>query len=721
MLEAWSAVLDRARRGGVARAPAARSSVVARGDAARDAGRWDAAAAHYADHLAQAPQDWAIWVQLGHARKESGDLDGALSAYESALAVAPQDADLHLQLGHLHKLAGRRREAVVAYGRALALDAEAARDAFGELVGLGAVREALAALRDAPGPRRKLSGACYEIGDLLIWFLHHSHVSGIQRVQLELCRQAMASAEPPSFVSFHPYGAPIEIDPDDLRRLLAAVAAGGRRAPRRIVEQIVRRSPHAFVDPSAHFVVLGAFWATAGMTAELARARRMGVRVVFYVYDAIPVLHPEYCDAALVRDFRVAFGQALFVADGFLTISEATRRDVAALCAEAGVDVPTIAVPLAHPMPVLEDPPDLAAFLGRHDLDGDFVLVVGTVEARKNHALLFHLWLKLWRELGEALPKLVFAGRVGWRVGDLMEQIAATGHVGGRLVLLSGLSDATLAALYRRCLFTVFPSFVEGWGLPVGESLVFGRPCVAARVSSLPEVGGDLVEYFDPWSLADAERAVRPLLLEPERRREAEARIARGFRPRGWAEVAQDFAAATRAVLAAPAGARGEGLPTFPANRWIAVGSGAAPSFAPAAALAFGLDHWHPVEDWGVWAAAAEAEIAFRCADDAPVLVYLRWRPCPARPGHAVSLEAAEGGAEGVAFARAAGSRLLRVLARPAGRIVRLRLRTVFDGEDGCLGEDARVLHAGVVGIGYASAADHAARVALLEAIGRHD
>ncbi len=52
-------------------------------------------------------------------------------------------------------------------------------------------------------------------------------------------------------------------------------------------------------------------------------------------------------------------------------------------------------------------------------------------------------------------------------------------------------------------MFSVFPSFEEGWGLPVGESLIFGRPCLASNASSVPEVGGEFVDYIDPFNTND--------------------------------------------------------------------------------------------------------------------------------------------------------------------------------------------------------------------------
>ena len=65
------------------------------------------------------------------------------------------------------------------------------------------------------------------------------------------------------------------------------------------------------------------------------------------------------------------------------------------------------------------------------------------------------------------------------------------------------LTDADLKVLYEGCLFTLFPSFYEGWGLPVTESLAFGKPCIASNRSSIPEAGGKLARYIDPNNLTN--------------------------------------------------------------------------------------------------------------------------------------------------------------------------------------------------------------------------
>ncbi|MDT8349839.1 glycosyltransferase, partial [Roseomonas mucosa] len=93
------------------------------------------------------------------------------------------------------------------------------------------------------------------------------------------------------------------------------------------------------------------------------------------------------------------------------------------------------------------------------------------------------------------------AGRVGWLVADLMQQLENAEWLGGKIRLVRDPSDEELLALYRGCRFTLFPSLFEGWGLPVSESLALGRPCIASNRTSLPEAGGALARYFDPDDL----------------------------------------------------------------------------------------------------------------------------------------------------------------------------------------------------------------------------
>jgi glycosyltransferase involved in cell wall biosynthesis len=165
------------------------------------------------------------------------------------------------------------------------------------------------------------------------------------------------------------------------------------------------------------------------------------------------------------------------------------------------------------------------------------------MEVRKNLWQLATVWDRLRMQSGRKLPKIVFAGRRGWLNDDFDALMTATGQLGGWAEIVVEPDDAALSYLYRYCLFTVTVSFYEGWGLPIGESLAYGKTAVVSNTSSMPEVGGDMVEYCDPHSLDDIEAACLKLIDDPGHRQALEARI-RSARLRSWDDVAADIFAA---------------------------------------------------------------------------------------------------------------------------------------------------------------------------------
>jgi glycosyltransferase involved in cell wall biosynthesis len=129
-----------------------------------------------------------------------------------------------------------------------------------------------------------------------------------------------------------------------------------------------------------------------------------------------------------------------------------------------------------------------------------FVLTVGTIEERKDHLTV----LKAWRELlqnypAKDLPDLLCAGRLGWGSTSFIRELLEDTELAKKIHIPEGpVSDTDLYRLYRDCEFTIFASRAEGWGLPITESLAFGKPVVAAAGSSLPEAGGNTAVYFEP-------------------------------------------------------------------------------------------------------------------------------------------------------------------------------------------------------------------------------
>lgn len=284
----------------------------------------------------------------------------------------------------------------------------------------------------------------------------------------------------------------------------------------------------------------GATWQFPHYGAQIDHIRAMGVRFAPFAHDMVPLLFPEWSVKATTEAFERWARGVLTRADVLFANSDATARDVAHYARRTGLVIPpAIKLPMGASFPRAIDP-DAPRLHER-----PFVLFVSTIEPRKNHAGMLRLWRRLIDELpAEQVPDLVLAGRVGWLAHDVVAQAENADWFGGKLRLIQGPSDAELASLYRDCLFTVYPSFYEGWGLPVTEGLSFGRPVAASNRASIPEAGGPFCAYFDPEDMNDAYRVISRMILEPAIVAALEDRIAREFRPPSWADSAAAIIAA---------------------------------------------------------------------------------------------------------------------------------------------------------------------------------
>jgi len=204
---------------------------------------------------------------------------------------------------------------------------------------------------------------------------------------------------------------------------------------------------------------------------------------------------------------RLTLGASVRRARGLLCISQTTADELLKRFPAAAAKVTIVPLAVA---PVLTRP-------RTEELTGlpppGFVLAVGTLEPRKNLPRLVAAYAALPLALQEAHP-LVVVGARGWRTG---ETLAALRSLGNRRAILGHVSDAALAELYRRCAVFCYPSLGEGFGLPVLEAMAAGAAVITSNVSSLPEVGGDAVEYVDPWSVEAISAGLERVLRSPDR------------------------------------------------------------------------------------------------------------------------------------------------------------------------------------------------------------
>src|SRR5579884_1882750 len=329
-------------------------------------------------------------------------------------------------------------------------------------------------------------------------------------------------------------------------------ALGFRALPREEAEAVLYGRPGAepaetyepaALRPGETVLSPGLHWDSDALAALYRDKRRQGFRVCQVVYDMIPVLMPEFSLEGMAERFSRFILDALWTADAIFGISECTNAALAAYAREVGAPLPPLhrlrlGCDIADAAPAVAPPIDVLR-------PGGFVLCVGTIEPRKNHILLYHLWRRLLAEHPDRLLPLVLVGTRGWNSDDFLRMLAMDGRLNPDwLAVMHGIDDAALGWLYRHCAFTLYPSLYEGWGLPVAESLGYGKRCIAANAGGIPEAAQGCAELLDPLDFAAWYRAVLRLLEQRE------AAPAPFFRPLGWAAAMDEFCAK---LTAAPA------------------------------------------------------------------------------------------------------------------------------------------------------------------------
>lgn len=601
-----------------------KGELLRRADSLRDARRWEEAARAYAAYLKREAWDRGARVQYGHCLKESGDLAAALAAYREAEAQAPQDPDIALQIGHALKLLGDPEAAWRAYARALTLD-PANEAAAREVAALAHLAEPLrrAVAPRAPGQALQV---VFDASDLIEFFRGARAPTGIQRVQLNIIAQALLDSPDDkviAVVAFETHhGFWREIPRELFLRFWRLSRIGANSADPAwvmVIEDAIRAMQggvdFAFAEGAA-LVNLGTSWWIKDYFLRVRHARRRyGIRYIPFLHDCIPLLVPEHCDRGLVREFAQWFAELALHADAAFANSACTAGDARRFLEGLvpGLDLPISVVHLDASLRQDLAGATLAPPQPSIPAEGEpFVLCVGTIESRKNHLLLFQAWLTLIRKHGpERLPPLLCVGKPGWLAGPALTLLEAAPELTGAVRVLHGISDVDLARLYERCLFTVYGSFYEGWGLPVTESLSYGKVPVAPRHSGLVESGAGGALFFEHQNEPDLVAKLETMLFDPGFRAAREAAIRDGAGLRSWPQLASQ-------ILSDPILAQRSAA--LPAERRITAAEGEtvvlglSRALRPAApmALAEGVRDglfWHPLSEDGCWTKPGAARL----------------------------------------------------------------------------------------------------------------
>ena len=274
----------------------------------------------------------------------------------------------------------------------------------------------------------------------------------------------------------------------------------------------------------------------------LPRLHAAGVRTVPFVHDVMPLMYPEWFTAPHVAVFRDWLLAHLRSASLVLTNSHRTAEDVAGEALRCGITRPTRLTPV--PLGVdhgggagtaTSRPVEQAGRLGR------YLLVVGTLEPRKNQEVVLDALESLWPQHPEL--SLVLVGKEGWMVDRFVRRLRRHRELDHRLFWMGGVDDDQLRWLYEHAFLAVAPSIYEGLGVPVMEALERGCPTISSNGGALPEAGAGLTELFDPHDVGALSALVRRHLEDPAHHDAARAAAA-SYRGPTWADAAEAIAGA---------------------------------------------------------------------------------------------------------------------------------------------------------------------------------
>ena len=219
--------------------------------------------------------------------------------------------------------------------------------------------------------------------------------------------------------------------------------------------------------------------------------RRRKLRSIFMVHDLIPVTHPEYCRPLEQSRHARRIQTVLCTATAVVTNSRSTLQALSRYAADKGLPMPpALAAPLA--------PADFSREVGRRPVEEPYFVMLSTIEPRKNHWLILQVWRRLIERLGPKAPRLVIIGQRGWECENVVDLLERCSVLRGFVIEKRGCPDAELATYLRHAQALLFPSFVEGYGLPLIEALSLGVPVIASDLQVFREVARDIPEYVDP-------------------------------------------------------------------------------------------------------------------------------------------------------------------------------------------------------------------------------
>lgn len=398
-----------------------------------------------------------------------------------------------------------------------------------------------------------------DVSDIHEYFVRCDTVTGIQRVAISIIEPISSEYDMVRLIAFDERtGSFREIEAGDiLCRTRSERAARGNIARKIVLSSALvrngaeifgallskfrkpRRQEECAFKAGDSILFLGAFWQNdnhVNRLIDVSFSHRLKLHVL--VHDIIPVSHRSWFSGDYVAGWQDRIERLIRASVGIFVNSMVTASTLEDHLAKAGIKGKPIKV-LRFGDPILNRPPAPRAHQTKLVTTRNFVLMVSSIDVRKNQMALLFVWNRLIKEHGEAIPDLVLIGKDSIGHADIHAMVARSEILSERVRFVQDADDAAVARYYENCLFTVFPSFAEGWGFPVAESLMFGKACVASKATSIPEVGGALCRYVDPHNLEEIYQAIEAFIFDEPLRNAFTQKIAAEYKSTTWESTAR--------------------------------------------------------------------------------------------------------------------------------------------------------------------------------------
>lgn len=243
-------------------------------------------------------------------------------------------------------------------------------------------------------------------------------------------------------------------------------------------------------------IIPGASWWVFNLQDGLNEVKANLGRVVIIIYDLIPLTHPHFFTGWLLNNFTSKFSLTTSTTDLFIAISQTTEDTLKQYLFEK---IPSKIPATSHfllgaDLDLIDQTLHVRKSLETLFSESKPYLCVGTIEPRKNHVFLLDAFDKIWKNNHDV--HLCIVGCYGWKSEILEERISKHPLFGRNLRWFKDLNDTELSFCYKNSKALIFPSIIEGFGLPLIEALHYGCPVMASDIPVFREIGGDNCSYF---------------------------------------------------------------------------------------------------------------------------------------------------------------------------------------------------------------------------------